>query len=313
MDRDNRETERENRHSARKESRPSLNSEEGKVRMSDAVLIALVLVAALVSFTGITFSIQSIRNFTALSAVIYVITTMTYRNRYNHGKLRGRDAKEYKEAVQEYREALQKIPGEMTDEEIAEYCENYKKRELKNYRKDLLMGFHIEYDVYVTEYLGLTLWQVLRLKKPWKFRMIILKCNKAKPVKLSPAMIMNESGNPRRGRAIGISGEQRERRDKTWNALSKALLSIGGGAIVVSLVLDFSLQNLTQWAIRILPIIVAIFTGDSDGYDDIAVTESNHKREQTEIINRMVDEYCSRGKLKKQEKANACESIVTNQ
>lgn len=294
MNRDDRELNRDSRRSTRKESLASLNSEEARVRMSDAVLLALVLVAALVSFTGITFSIQSIRNFTAMSAVIYVITTMTYRNRYNHGKLRGRESKEYKDALQGYREALKDIPGEMTDEEIAEYCENYKKRELKNYRKDLLMGFHTEYDTYVAEYLGLTTWKVLRLKKSWKFRLAVLKCNKAKPVKLSPAMIMNESGNPRRGRAIGISGEQRERRDKTRNDLSKALLSIGGGAIVVSLVLDFSLQNLTQWAIRILPIIVAIFTGDSDGYDDIAVTESNHKHEQTEIINRMVDDYRSR-------------------
>ena len=156
------------------------------------------------------------------------------------------------------------------------------------------MGFHIDYETYQSEYLNLNFWGILMLKKSWRFRIAILRCNWAKPVKLTPSMLLNESGDARRKRAIGISGKQRESRDKMWNAFSKAIISLGGGAIVVSLVLDFSWETLAQWAIRILPVIGAIISGDADGYDDIAVTESNHKREQAEIIKRMTESVSHR-------------------
>ena len=127
MERDTRTHDREHRHD---NARASIGAEEGKLRMSNAMLCALVLVAALVSFTGITFSIQAIRDFTALTVFIYFITTMTYRNRYNCGKLRGRESKEYREAIKEYRDAVNEIPDTVTDDRIAAYCEEYKKREL---------------------------------------------------------------------------------------------------------------------------------------------------------------------------------------
>lgn len=290
MDRDTRERERTTRQSGERSERSLSLSDEGKMTFSNAMLIALVLVAALISFTGVTLSFQSIRDFTALTAMLYVITTMSYRNRYNNGKLRGKNDKEYRDALEDYQNAIEGIPASITDERIASYCEQYKERELKEYRKDILMGFHVKYDEYERQYLSLNFWQILFLRKPWSFRVAVWRCNRAKPMKLDQNMLMSESGNARRKRAIGISGTQRERRDKAWNSISKAIVSMMGGAVAVSIVLDFSMETLAQWAIRILPVIGAIISGDSDGYDNIAVTECNRKREQTKIINRMVAE-----------------------
>ena len=290
MDRESREQERMRNRSSDTRVRASALGEESRTKLSDIALVAMVVIAAIISFSDITLNVSSLGNFTAMTAFLYCITTMTYRNRYNHGKLRGRDDVEYQNAVLDYEEALKEIPKECTDDMIAEYCEHYKERELKGYRKDLLMSFHVDYDTYKNTYLNMKFWKVLALKKSWAFRLMILRCNRAKAIRLTPSMILNKSGQTRRNRVIGMSGAQRERIDKTWEAIWRVLMSVGGGAIAVSIMFDFSWQTIAQWGIRITPVITAILSGGDAGYNDIAVTEANHKRGQAEMIRRMAED-----------------------
>lgn len=290
MDRESRDQERVRSRTSDARGRVPALGEENRTKLSDIALIAMVAIAAIVSFSDITLDMRSLGNFTAMTAFLYCITTMTYRNRYNHGKMRGREDPEYKRALSDYEAALKEIPKECTDDMIAEYCEQYKERELKGYRKDLLLSFHVEYDVYKSTYLNMKFWEVLTLKKSWAFRWMILRCNRAKAIRLTPSMILNESGRARRDRVIGMSGAQRERIDKTWEAIWRVIMSVGGGAIVVSLMFDFSWQTVAQWGIRISPVVTAILSGGDAGYNDIAVTETNHKRGQTEMIRRMIED-----------------------
>ena len=288
MDLDER-RERERRRAPSSQATP-LTLEERRSRWSDFMLIAMIVVAAIIGFGDITFSVQGLRDFTALAAFLYCVTTMTYRNRYNHGKQRGKLSKEYIEASAAYREAVESIPRECTNDMIAEYCEQYKERELKNFRRDLLMPFHVEYEDYEKTYSGLGFWRILFLRHSWSFRCALWRCNRAKPVRLSPSMLLNECGEVRRERVLGISGAQRERMDKLKEAVWRILISVGGGAIAVSIMFDFSWQSIAQWGIRIMPVLTAIISGDDAGYNDIAVTESAHKRGQAEIIKRMNEE-----------------------
>lgn len=302
-----RERERERRREDGAHTAPLLGYEESKAKMSDRLLVALVAIAAIVGFTDLTFNVQSLLKFSALTAFLYCLTTVTYRNRYDHGKLKGKNDPEYTEAVEEYQNAIESIPDFCTEDMISVYCERYKERELSGYRRDLLMPFRIEEGEYQEKYLDMHFWQVVRLKKSWKFRCAILKCNRAKAIPLTPTMILNESGDSRsRRRALGPSGKQREKRDKRKQALSRAIVSFGGGAIAVSLIFDFSWHALAQWAVRILPIVAAIINGDNDGYDDIAVTEAEYKRDQTKFIKRMVEDI----KRESEKKAVDCENGV---
>ncbi len=302
-----RERERERRRDDGAHTDPLLGYEESKAKMSDRLLVALVAIAAIVGFTDLTFNVQSLLKFSALTAFLYCLTTVTYRNRYDHGKLKGKNDPDYREAAEGYQDVIESIPDFCTEDMILAYCERYKERELFAYRRDLLMPFRIEEKEYQEKYLDMRFWQVVRLKKSWKFRCTILKCNRAKPIPLTPTMILNESGDSRsRRRALGPSGKQREKRDKRKQALSRAIVSFGGGAIAVSLIFDFSWHALAQWAVRILPIVAAIINGDSDGYDDIAVTEAEYKRDQTKFIKRMVEDI----KRENEKKPVDCENDV---
>ena len=285
-----RERERARRRDDGASNAPLPGREEIKAKMSDRLLIALVAIAAIVGFTDLTFDVQSLLQVSALTVFLYFLTTITYRNRYDHGKLKGKSDPAYKEAIKAYQDAIEAIPQACTDDMISEYCERYKQRELSDYRRELLMPLRVSEEEYQAKYLDMRLWQILCLKKSWKFRRTIIKCNRAKPIHLTPSMILNESGDSSRRRALGPSGKQRENRDKRKQAIERAIITVSSGAIVVSLIVDFSLQDLALWAVRILPVVTAIINGDNDGYDDIAVTETEYKRDQVKLVNRMVED-----------------------
>jgi hypothetical protein len=50
------------------------------------------------------------------------------------------------------------------------------------------------------------------------------------------------------------------------------------------MIFNFSLMTIAQWIIRMLPIMLAIVSGDDGGYCNITVTETNFKRDQTHVI-----------------------------
>lgn len=256
-----------------------------KFSMNDLMLAGIVVIAMVLSLTDFTLSLGDFKNFTALTLFLYVVTTIVYRNRYNRGKLRGRSDPEYKEALKDYRTAKKTITELGIASDIPTFCQEYKAQELKEYRKGILADVDLSYEEYMEKYRQLSNSKVRRLPLPHNTRKAIIKCNKAMPVKLTPGLIMNESGESDRHKLVSQSGRDRERRDKLTQLISRGLVVFCGGAIVINFIVDFSFITVAQWFVRMLPIISAIIMGDDSGFCSIAVTETNFKKDQTSIIN----------------------------
>lgn len=256
-----------------------------KISMNDLMLAGLVVIAMVLSLTDFTLSLGDLKNLTALTLFLYVVTTIVYRNRYSRGKLRGRDDPEYKEALGDYRKAKDKIIERGIASKIPEFCQQYKATELKEYRKGILADVDMDYDDYMQRFRQLSSWRIWRLPLPFNTRKAIIKCNKAKPIKLTPGLIMNESGEADRMKLMAQSGRERERRDKLKNFVWRGVTVLLGGMIAVNLIFDFSFIAIVRWLVRMLPIISAIIMGDDSGFCNIAVTETNFKKDQTSIIN----------------------------
>lgn len=256
-----------------------------KFSMNDLMLAGIVVIAMVLSLTGFSFSLGDFKNFTALTLFLYVITTIIYRNRYNRGKLRGRSDPEYIEALKAYRVAKDRITELGIASDVPTFCQVYKTTELKEYRKGILSDVNLDYDEYMEKYRHMSKRNVMRLSLPLNMRKAIVKCNDAMPLKLTPGLIMNESGEADRHKLVAQSGRERELKDKRKDFIWRGFLILLGGAIAVDVILDFSLISIVQWFVRMLPIISAIIMGDDSGFCDIAVTETNFKKDQTAIIN----------------------------
>jgi hypothetical protein len=167
---------------------------------------------------------------------------------------------------------------------VPEFCREYKIRELREYREGLLAEVDLDYDEYLSKYRHLAFLDLIRLRLPWDVKMTIHKCNRAKPIKLTPGMILNESGESDRQKLAGQSGRERERKDKRKDFIQRGLMVLLGALIAVDVITSFSFVTIVQWFVRMIPILSALIMGDDSGFCDIAVTETSFKKDQTAII-----------------------------
>lgn len=279
-----------------------LNAEPDRIQINDIMLGALVVIAAVVSMTDFSFSVGSIANITALTVFLYLVTTFVYRNRYAKGIMRGKKEKEYTESLAEYREKRDWIYDNNLAGQVPAFCTYYKKKELREYREALLSDIEMSYDEYSEKYLNMPKRKVMALPLSLEAKKVILKCNAAKSIRLMPGMILNENGEYDRHTLIGKSGRQRELQDKRKNAITRAVYVVFGGLIVFDVIFNFSMQTCLQWLIRMLPIVIAIISGDDSGYCNISVTEIAFKKGQINVIS-LFREYLE--EKKKEEEALA--------
>ena len=273
----------EKRRQARK-SFETNTSNPDKLQLNDLMLGALVIIAALISFTDFSLSWGSLRNFTALTIFLYIITMFVYRNRYAKGILRGKREKEYIDSLTSYRGERQQIYDLQIVGQVPKFCTWYKKKELREYRESLLCDIEMEYDEYVNKYLRMSSKEILKSDLSTLTKKTLIKCNKAKSIRLYPGMILNENGEYDRLKLIGKSGRERERSDKKKQAITRAVYVVFGAMIAFDLIFNFSVLLIFQWIVRMLPVILAIITGDDGGYCNIAVTEVRFKQDQVHVI-----------------------------
>lgn len=279
-----------------------------KVQVNDFMLAALVLIAAVMSFTDFTLSFGSIKNFTALTLLLYVVTTLVYRNRYSRGKSRGMQDNDYIEALGAYREKLKGIYSNSLAGLVPIFCKEYKVKELREYRENLLADIEMSYEEYKEKYWGKSGLRILFLNCSFNIKKTLIKCNRAKPIDICPSLLLNESGEASREKLAGKSGKERERSDKKKQMIERAIIVLFGSAIAINIILDFSLLTVFQWFVRMCPIVIAMITGEDSGFCCIAVTETNFKRDQTSIINlfdEWIPEYKARVAEEEKQKALA--------
>jgi hypothetical protein len=292
----------EKRRNARKDyERGFISNEPDRFQLNDLMLGALVLIAAVLSFTDFTFSAGDWKNLTALTFFLYIITTFIYRNRYEKGIARGKKDAEYQLSLNTYREKRNEISQKNLASYVPGFCTWYKKKELREYRESLLCDIEMDYETYREKYIMMSKKDVLKLPISLEAKRVILKCNSAKTVKLYPGLILNESGEFDRDKLIGKSGRQRERRDKRAQAISRAAYVLFGAAVAFDMIFNFSLMTIAQWIVRMLPVIFAIVTGDDGGYCNITVTETNFKRDQSHVIGLFMEYAKSNELLEKAE------------
>lgn len=273
-----------------------MSAEPDRIQLNDLMLGALVIIAAVISMTNFSFSVGSIANITALTIFLYIITTFVYRNRYSKGISRGKRDEEYINSLNEYRSKKDWIYDNNLAGHMPAFCNYYKKKELREYRESLLADVEISYDEYAEKYLKLPRRKIMKLPLSYEAKQIICKCNRAKSIKLMPGMILNEDGEVNRHKIIGKSGRQREIQDKRKNAITRAVYVLFGGLIVFDVIFNFSFQTCLQWLIRMLPVVIAIITGDDTGYCNISVTEVAFKKGQVNVMN-LYQEYLAEEKI----------------
>ena len=124
----------------------------------------------------------------------------------------------------------------------------------------------------------------MRQELSYTVKKTLIKCNRAKPLKLTPGVIINENGEANRKKLVGQSGRERERVDKRTQIIERGIVVLFGSMVAINIIFDFSVITIVQWLVRMIPVLSAIMMGDDSGYCNITVTETNFKKDQCNII-----------------------------
>lgn len=298
------------RRDLRKTFEKSLSEKEpDKLQLNDIMLGILVVIAAAISFTDFTLSFSNIKNFTALTIFLFVITSLVYRNRYARGIQRGKTDKDYLNALNDYRTKRAEVYSKGLAGLVPDFCREYRARELREYRESLLVDIDMDYETYRSQWLGKSKRYILKSDFSAYIKQTLIKCNEAKPLKLAPGLILNESGEMDREKLVGQSGREREIIDKRAQIIQRAIMVLFGSVIAINIILDFSLLTIFQWLVRMLPVVAAIITGDDSGYCCVTVTETKFKRDQTHIINLFFENVAEKKAEKERQLLEEAEKI----
>lgn len=257
--------------------------EKSILSAADVTLFAAVAIAAVISLGEVTLTVSSISNVTLLVSLLYMLTTLVYRNRYALFLDRGKATERYREAYAEYDRLRSRLYDAGLSERVSDFCSEYISRELREYREGLLAEAGVPYGDYMDKYRGLG---AIKLRKmyslsPYAIKAVI-NCDRAKGIRLNKNMILlNDGDTAERGKPFGFSSKARQRRDYRINILSRLCMTVLSGVIAVSFIVDPSVSTLVQWCVRMVPIVSAAFFGSVNGFSNGSETAVNYLLSQT--------------------------------
>lgn len=283
------------------------------------VLIVIVMIAALVSLGELSITPTGVVNVSLIVAVLYIISSIMYKNSYAEYIEREKDTEEYKRVRGEYDNVIKEIYDGGMLERVPDYCVRYAKEDLKHCRTSVLLDACIPYERYEEKYVGLSEEDLRSEDLGEDAIKCILAANKIKGISLSANALMSTGEEltlterllRRLGwrRGIGMESSTRQRIDMTTNMISRAITTLLAGTVAISVVLDdFSIETISLWAMRMLPVAIATLGGKSGGARNVRETLIPQLERKTKIIRIMLAWDKEREKEEKNEKS--CAEVV---
>ena len=270
-----------------------LDTEKKVPQIVNVGAVFAIVLAALISMGEVAFSWNGLRDLTLLVAVIYVVSTLIYKNNYPLGVAKGKATDEYKAAKDEY----DKVKAQLTDPQmlprLPDLCVEYCREELKQYRSTILAGACITYDDYVSNYINKGEAELKKLGLTDRAIKCVTKADKAKPKHFDPQALLSEEGGRMifRRSILGLSSKTREQIDFSANAVSRAAAAILSGVVAINIVWDFNMTTIATWGVRMLPVLRAFLSAKSDGINNVMHTLVPQMRRKTAIMRAVLASY----------------------
>jgi hypothetical protein len=218
-----------------------------------------------------------------------------YKNAYAGAIEKGKQTEPYLEAKRAHDEVVKEIYDNGLIAKLPDMCIEYCKEDLKHCRAQILLDACISYEVYEAEYLGRSEEELRALDLPQDAVKCILAANKTRGLHLTAGALLSDGEGTtliervmrrfgfRRG--IGIESRTRQQIDFTTNSVSRAITTCLAGAVTISIVLeDFSVETLALWAMKMLPVAIAVLGGNNGGARNVTDTLIPQLEKKTKIL-----------------------------
>lgn len=253
---------------------------------TDFALLALCLLAAFVSFWDVGFSINKAFTVGWLSILIFIVSTTTYRNKYDGGIYKGRQTTEYQTAKASFEKIRDFIVAKSLINTLADWCNKYRVNDLTQIQKGIVCPY-MTYEEYTEKYKNLTIRKVHRCDLSWQAKKAVILANSVMPLELSADGLLGISAQTNlfgKRKALPISGGEKRKHDMIVNYASKFILTFVLGMFVVEILSDPTLETFLQWLIRMFPVVTAYLTGEANGYRNVTTIDTQRINAQSQVL-----------------------------
>ena len=253
---------------------------------TDFALLALCILAAFISFWDIGFSINKAFTVGWLSILIFIVSTTTYRNKYDGGIYKGRQTPEYQTAKASFEQVRDFIIAHSLINTLSDWCNDYRVKDLTQLQKSIVCPY-MTYEEYTEKYKNLTSRKVFQCDLSWHAKKAVFLANSVMPLELSADNLLGLSNQTNlfgKRRALPISGGEKRKQDMIINYASKFILTFVLGMFVIEILSDPTLEAFLQWLIRMFPVVTAYLTGEANGYKNVTTIDTRRINAQSQIL-----------------------------
>jgi len=161
--------------------------------LGKTVALITLFVAALVTFTDVTFADFRAESFATSAMMLLIASYLMYFSLEDAGERLAEEREEYKSALKEYEEERSKIKGEEIDE-VRKFCLDYSEKELKYRQKAFVTSRALSYSEFEKYLLG--------EKTDAKSEKIFKKAAKLRAVNVSPKTLLTKERENKRSELI---------------------------------------------------------------------------------------------------------------
>lgn len=249
-------------------------------------ILTMVLISAAVRFLVHTDEMPQLKDVVFDTVLLYIISSLTYSIRYQVGIDRGKRDEEYAKAIAAFEQIRETVQENSNMDELQEFCIRLQRESIDTCRKEMLLPSNIPLPVFMEKYLNMKARDIMKLKMSMRTRIMLIRCCHVKVEQVSAIDLLSSRGVMQSShmRLLGMSGAKRQKRDMTLRSAKALLLTLFTGYFGFQLVEGFTILLLLEWLFQMIPVVNAYINGERNGYDNITVTETCYKQNQTEIL-----------------------------
>lgn len=253
---------------------------------TNAFLILLCFIAALVSFWDVRFTFDKAFNVSFVTILLYIVATTVFRTKYDGGLFKGKQTNEYKDALNAFTEKRKKILDcELTDD-LREWCNDFRRKDLDNVRKNIVCPY-MAFSEYLKKYEMLDDAQINALPLPKMVKKALIAANKTEPIDLTSDMLLNLSFSKTffgKRKILPCSGDEKKRIDIITDYAKRFVVTFICGMFLVEIVSNPTFDTFLQWTIRMIPVVTAFITAPAGGFKNATEIAPKRMNAQAEML-----------------------------
>ena len=258
--------------------------------------IMLIVLPCIVFLTDI--SLSDIRAITEISLSLFILWFCSfgmYVNCSEAGIKAGSKENIYTTAIAEFKKLKDGVKNNDNIMRAAEFCEWYKRNELEQTRKGILVEAGIRYIDYLKHYIGKSKKDLESCELTKTQIKAIVNANNLKMVELTPErMFKRGRGSGSRRNPLSTTPERKRGIHKTFRVISTFLTSGLTCFIVFDVIANPTFATVAVVCFKLLTIGMSAVRGYSMGYTNIVEDTTNYVNDQSDLIvqlNKYIEKY----------------------